>query len=181
MSPTIVATFALGLTLGLTLVASACTGSHPQEVPEDTAPCYFTIEWGERAGGAFVPFHDGAEAGVILGFQGFRYLQTSVRLQGTSASDAFVRFQVTLDGHPTSAQEAGRFHLVTGDDGALYADAVQLFFNDVPMPEIVGHSAEVIVIGTAGKCTGKTSVTLKLVTGGCMSADGGTECADAGR
>jgi hypothetical protein len=167
------------LTLALTL-AAGCTSSKPSDSPTDAAPCHFTLEWGARTGSTFVPFRDGDPAGVILGFQGFRYLQTSVRLRGAGTGDVDVRFQVTLEGHAAKTEEAGRFTIAAGDDGALYADGALLFFNDVPMPELLGHSAEVIVVATQGACTGTTHATVKLVTGGCAAADGGTECADAG-
>lgn len=151
--------------------------------PPDAAPVckgQLAAEWGRRVGTDFVAFHDGDDAPITFGFQGFRFVASVARLGGESASTGTFLFQVTLDGHDPSTQNAGRVDLKPGPDGALYADGLQLFFNDVPVVDVLGRNATVVLVAQAAGCTAQATVRVRLVRGGCQSADGGTECPDAG-
>lgn len=171
---------------GLLLVSGCGEGSGEADAGPDAsadAACARPLElgWGRREGGAFVPYRDGEAGKVTLGFQGFRFIDGVARLSGTEAKAATFRLQVTVEGQPPSSQELGKIDLLPGPDGALYAEPLQLFFNDVPLPEIVGRPATVIVRATVAPCTAQQTVRLTLERGGCQSEDGGTECPDAGR
>jgi hypothetical protein len=64
----------------LSLLLVAC-GPSAGDAGMDGA-CSLTVEVGPSTGGAFVPYLDGEEAPVILGFQGFQMLQLDVRVIG---------------------------------------------------------------------------------------------------
>lgn len=173
----------LRTSLVLVLVLAVCANCTDPPSPPDASPiCTGTLatQWGQRVGADFVPFHDGDDAPITFGFQGFRFVAGPARLSGVSATAATFLFQVTLDGQPPVTQNVGRFDLHPGPDGALYADGLQLFFNDLPVAQVLGRNATVVLLAQAAGCTAQSTVTVKLVRGGCQSADGGTECPDAG-
>lgn len=157
---------------------AGCPG-HPGSDAGPDSSCGATLEWGLREGGAFVPLHDGDIAPVTLGFQGFRFVAGAARIVGVSSPDATFRFDAHLDGQDPSSQSAGRFDLSTGPDGALYADGLQLFFNDIPLQDVLGHAATVNLAMSASGCTAAHTVRVMLVRGCDQLPDGGLTC-DAG-
>lgn len=171
--------------LPLALLALAAFGVQCTDppAPPDAAPVCtgkLTAQWGQRVGPDFMAFHDGDDAPITFGFQGFRFVASVARLEGVGATTGTFIFQVTLDGHDPSTQNAGRVDLKVGPDGALYADGLQLFFNDIPVVDVLGRNATVVLVAQAAGCTAQSTVRVKLVRGGCQSADGGTECPDGG-
>ncbi|HQY60142.1 MAG: hypothetical protein IPF92_16745 [Myxococcales bacterium] len=180
-----------GTLVAALLLACACTGGGglaPDADAPDADACVRPLElsWGRREGAGFTPFRDGDPGKITLGFQGFRFIDGVARLGGTQAKAASFRLQVTVDGHRPSTQDVGRIDLVAGPDGALYAEPLQLFFNDTPLPELLGRNAAVVLrastpaAGGSGACSAQQSMKLALERGGCQAADGGTECPDAG-
>ncbi len=158
---------------------AACTDDAPPDEPDAGPPCGFELAWGRPVDGVFTPYADGDEAGVVLGFQGFRFIDSSARLGQIDAPSAVFRFQVEVDGQAPMTQDAAA-ELVPGADGARYADHLQIFFNDIAMPELLGRSAAVRARATAAGCTAADAATVTLVNGGCQDASGGTSCGDAG-
>lgn len=154
----------------LAIVLSSC--SAPEERPMvDAAPvCTSTmqLEWGRMVNGAYTPFRDGDTAEIVLGFQGFRFIDAIARIRGVQAKEATFTFEATLDGREPMVQDAGSF-TTKPSDGALYVHALQLFFNDVPMPELLGQSVTVVVKGNAAGCSAQTGARVSLVRGGCMN------------
>lgn len=165
----------------LSFVLVGCTGGEPSAPVDSGPPCSVEVEWGRMQSGTFVAFHDGDTAEIVLGFQGFRFIDSVARIRSARAKSAWFKLQSTVEGSAPKATEVGPFEGTIGDDGALYVPNVQLFFNDLPMADLLGKHVSVIVVATVGGCAGRaTANNLSLVRGGCMDADGGIASCDAG-
>jgi uncharacterized protein with FMN-binding domain len=141
----------------------------------DAAPvCTSTmeLEWGRMVDGVYTPFHDGDTAEIVVGFQGFRFIDAIARIRGVQTKQATFTFEATLDGHEKMVQDAGSFDAKQEPDGALYVHSLQLFFNDVPMPELLGQQVTVVVNGKAAGCSASTGARVSLARGGCMNEKG---------
>jgi hypothetical protein len=162
------------------LAATAGGGCGPAGT--DAAPCTFELEWGRFAGGVFVPYTTGETAEITIGFQGFRFIYSAVRIRGVSASLATFMFDVTVDGHPTYFQDVGASDVFAGPDGEQYADEVLVFFNDIPQAELLTRNAVIVAYGAANGCAGRDEVSVILVDNDTCIAppDGGNQCSDAG-
>lgn len=145
-----------------------------------TTACELDIQWGLRKDGAFVALADGDAAPVTLGFQGFRFVDGVARVEGTDATQARFRFDAEVDGQSPVTQEAGVFDLTQGDDGAKYAESVQLFFNDTPMPQLLGRTCQTRVTATVGPCKAVLVVDVVLTLGGCQPPPEDAGVVDAG-
>lgn len=171
------------------ILACAGCGTSPAESPpepQDAGPCAFDFALGSITQGGFESFEPGDKAPVVLGFQGFRFIDAAGRLAGIDANGADFRLRVTVAGHDPITQDSAST-LVAGENDALVAEHVQIFFNDMPMVELIGRSASIEARAKVGDCTGDFAVTIALEEGGCMPADdagaaedGGDPCADAG-
>lgn len=184
--------FALGLglaALGPALLAG-CAPAPPETTPTTTATCHFDLTLGRVSESGFIPFADGDEAGVVLGFQGFRFIDAAAVLDGPSATDAAFRVRATADGHEPVTSDA-HASLTPMENGESMAEHVQIFFNDIPMAELLGRTCKLEVRATVAGCTGEDDVSVVLGDGGCMPSDagapdsgipdgGGDPCADAG-
>ncbi len=177
----------------LVLLSSVLAGCPPESTSSPvttTGTCDLEVAIGQVTEAGFVPFADGDEAGVVLGFQGFRFIDAAVRLEGVTLDHATLKIRSTIEGHSplTTALVAP---LTAAGSGAI-AEHVQLFFNDIPMAEMLGRDCKLEVQATAADCTGTGVVTVTLAEGGCMPdadagafdagafEDGGGPCADAG-
>ena len=67
-------------------------------------------------------------------------------------------------------------------DGALYADDVLVFFNDLPIAEVIGRNATITAQAKAAGCSASTKARVKLVDEeACIELeDGGLQCQDGG-
>lgn len=155
-------------------------GGAPATTTTTATACDLELAWGLRHDGAFVALTDGAEAPVTLGFQGFRFVDGVARVDGTDADRARFRFDAEVDGEAPVTQEAGVFDLKLDPDGARYAESVQLFFNDTPMPELVGKGCRTRVTATIGTCKASEVVDIVLVLGGCQEIPPDAGTVDAG-
>lgn len=157
----------------------ACASEDPKSEPADAGPsCSFTLGWGHRdANGGYQAFQDGDQAEITLGFQGFRYIQSVLRLEGVTATSAKHSARIVVEGQepyvltdtPVKVHEEG---------GALVTDEVLVFFNDLPIAELVGKQAEITLTAKAGGCTGsvKRSVVLRDDQSCIQQEDGGLSC-----
>lgn len=153
--------------------------------PTDAGPvCTGTLElsWGQRKNGGYVAFQDGDSGEITLGFQGFRYIDSTMRLAGVSATSAVFGFRIEIDGHPPYNQSADSAEVTSGPDGALYADDVLVFFNDLPIAEVIGRNATITAQAKAAGCSASAKARVKLVDEeACIELeDGGLQCQDGG-
>lgn len=162
------------------MLCLGCAGEDPAEKPQpDAGPsCNFTLTWGTRdPGGGFTPFVNGDDAEITLGFQGFRYILSALRLEDVKATTATHAARVAVEGQApyTLADTLVKLH---SEGGVLFSDDVLVFFNDLPIADLVGKSAEISLAAKAGGCLGTTARTLTLRDDeSCIQAeDGGLSC-----
>lgn len=161
------------------VLCSACSNEDTAKNDPDAGPsCSFTLTWGQRdAAGGFVPFSDGDDAEITLGFQGFRYILSALRLENVKATSATHSARVVVEGQEpyTLSDTPVKVH---DEAGALVSEDVLVFFNDLPIADIVGKSAEITLTAKAGGCLGSTkrSVTLRDDESCIQAEDGGLVC-----
>ena len=167
------------IVLGMCLAACSDPGASP-----DAPECAADIEWGKNVAGVYQAFRDNDEAEITLGFQGFRYVQSVMRVAGVASDSASFQFQISVDGQATYVQPAANALLEAGQDGARYSHDVLVFFNDIPMPDLVGRATTVLARGVVSGCRGVYTATVRLVdNSNCVDQpDGGSSCqaVDAG-
>ncbi|MBK9265255.1 MAG: hypothetical protein IPM54_36415 [Polyangiaceae bacterium] len=159
-----------------------------KDEPDAGAPCFIGLEMGQVADESFLPFQDDQMVDVVLGFQGFRFIEGAARITGTDAEFVSFRFHVTFQDHSPIVQDRIAF-MTSLPTGARLAENVQIFFNDIPMTELLDEHPRLDATATAGNCTGKQTLSLRLgdggtcddlTEGGTLFPDGGGPCADAG-
>ncbi len=159
-------------------LAAACSGGDDPAAP-DAAPCDLDVQWGAVRDAGFAPFVGGDTAELTLGFQGFRYVASALRVVGAEAGErASVTFQVELDGREPYALAAAYDVPPASPDGAHYVANVLVFFNDIPLPQLVGTSALITTRVAVGACRGSYAATVTLVDDeDCIEQpDGGLAC-----
>lgn len=156
-------------------VLMGCPGG---EGGPDAAPCELEVSWGPRRAGEFRPFVDGDRAEITLGFQGFRYIMSSLRFDADHPDDADVWFQVQVAGHEPYALRQRMTLPAEEPDGWRYRDDVLVFFNDIPIPDLIDQEAAIVIRAEAGGCEGLHGATVRLADDdGCVEqADGGLTC-----
>lgn len=160
------------------LLLTACSCVPPQPGP-DAGPCALELQWGREPNCVFSPFADGQNAEMTLGFQGFRFVESALRVTGASDPSAKLVFELAIEGQSPAVQPGGTVDLQPGADGALYSHQVLLFLNDVPLAELIGRRAEVTLGATIGACraTHRVNVTLVDEDPSIQGEDGGIVCA----
>jgi hypothetical protein len=156
------------------LLLTACNCVPPNPIP-DAGPCTLEIQWGREPNCVFAPFVNAQKAEMTLGFQGFRFVESAVRLTGASEPSAKLTFELAIEGQSSAVQPAGTLDLRAGNDGALYAHEVLLFLNDVPLAELIGKHADITLGATVGSCHATHQVSIVLV-----DEDPSIQGADAG-
>jgi hypothetical protein len=146
--------------LFLVIALAAVTGCSGGDAGPDAA-CSFDLEWGPEAE-TFVPFANGDTAEITLGFQGFRYVRSVARLEGSTADMVRTQFQIDVEGHDAYSQPGAEVPTRPGN-GAQYQDELLVFFNDIPLPELVGREARIVAQSSAAGCSADYDVTVTLV------------------
>lgn len=144
----------------LLLAAGGCPGD---EHGTPDAACSLDVAIGSGSADAFEPISEGDDAEVVLGFQGFRMLIVTMRLERTADDRAEVSGLVSVD---DGAVEVGQLprtvRLREGSDGARYAEELLLFFNETPISVIVDRPADLELVARSGGCVGGTRVRVVL-------------------
>ncbi len=147
------------------LLAFALTGC-PEDGPGDggmDASCSLDVEIGGGDRDTFAPFVDGAPQEVLLGFQGFRMLEISVRVEGSPAADAELSVFLDIDDSDVEVSQVHRGLMLaptSGGDGVI--EGYLIFFNDAPASAIVGHTASLEIITRSGGCVGTDVLAMEL-------------------
>lgn len=147
------------------LVATALLGCEPSPAADAglDGACALDVEIGPSNGSSFVPYGDGDEAEVVLGFQGFQMLRLDVRVAPVDASASLeLSAYVLVEDTGVEASRHQREAPVVSAGDAVIADRFLVFFNDAPLSDIGGHDASVEVIARANGCVGGARVTLHL-------------------
>jgi hypothetical protein len=167
----------------LTLLAALGCSSHPDAdaVVDAGIDCALELTWGHRDDTLFVPFENGDSAEITLGFQGFRFIQSVLRYRGPSADEGKYGARVAVVGFDPYVLPDARVRLASEADGALYAEGVLVFFNDLPIADIIGKTADITLTGSAAGCHGTTQASIVLHDDDTCTqqSDGGLACSDA--
>jgi len=149
---------------GVAVLAAGCPDS-PGPAPSDAgpdAPCDLAVALGVGGRGAdFDRLEDGDVAEVIVGYQGFIFLQVILEVRGIAAGQVLAPFTISLDGHEPYGDNK-RVDLADEGGGAAYSAPLSLYFNDFPLPDVVGKNCRVDVTVDAQGCTGHFGVDLEL-------------------
>ncbi len=150
--------------------------------PDGGTGCEIEVEWGRVVSQTFLAYKDGDRVEITLGFQGFRFISSAARLRGTDASRASFQFDVEVEGESPYAQPGGTVDLRSSGDGSSMSEEILVFFNDIPMAQLVGRSARIATTARADRCSGRSEVSVVLVDEDrCIQdADGGRSCGDGG-
>lgn len=141
------------------------------------ADCTYELEWGYRDGDTFSLFDDGMNAEITIGYQGFRFIDSTVRLRGVNAEMVQCSFDIDIDGYDPYSQNGAPLY-TTADSGGVYVDHVLVFFNEIATEDLVGRSVRIDARVTADGCVGTSQVELTLVDEDeCLHLpDGGLDC-----
>ncbi len=167
-------------------VLSGLTGCSESEGngKDPDPPCtgQLELEWGRRESGSFQRFAAAEKAEITLGFQGFRYIDSTMRVSGVEGTKGTFGFRIDVDGHDAYNQSADQAELVMGSDAALYAEDVLVFFNDIPTAEVVGRNAKITANAKVAGCVDSYEASVQLVDEeNCLELeDGGLSCQDGG-
>lgn len=145
-----------------TLVGCSSGEGDPAEAGPDAAPCDLMITLG--TGGPaerFVPFAADDVAEIIVGYQGFIFIQTILAIEPVPAGQVIAPFTLVMDGREPFG-ETKRVDLAAGGDGSAYSPPLTLYFNDFPLPEIVGQRVRVDVQIDRDGCSGRFATDLEL-------------------
>lgn len=165
----------------------------PADAAADGAACDLAVSLGTGGhGDRFVPLADDDVAEVIVGYQGFIFIQTILKIEAIPAGQVLAPFTIHLEGHDPYGDNK-RVDLTDGGDGAVYSAPLSLYFNDFPLPDVVGKRCQVAVTVDRQGCTGHFSADLDLRNDdpcihfvddpeqtGCYDADGGVPDGDGG-
>lgn len=174
---------------GLCMACGCSPGpdTEPPDAGQDAGACAAELSLGQLGSSGFTAYQDGDTAYVTRGFQGFRFIDAAARLKGMDLPAAIFRMRVTVEGHDPNSQDTSS-GLIQGADGALFAEHVMVFFNDLPMPELIGRKTDIEVRVKSADCTADFAVQVILQQGECQAVpadagviDGGDpSCTDAG-
>ena len=121
------------------------------------------------------PIASGEELPVVLGFQGFVFVEVGLRTRVALGDFAVLQSQVQLeDGRVLTAAHPGTA-IVEESTGARRTGKVLVFFNDVPLVELYGQTVEIDLSATAvtEDCRVSARRRVRLVRGPTQLADAG--------
>lgn len=148
----------------------------------DATPCYFEAQWGPDRADSFTPFADNDDAELTLGFQGFLYIKSTLRMNPEGNPDVGeMTFFIQVEGQDGYSHGAP-FEVPAKEGNFRYADEILVFFNDIPIGQLLGKPVSVTLRVVIDKCiaTHNASVTLKDDNHCTEQPDGTLECPDAG-
>ncbi len=173
----------------LAVLLAGCPDDDPggADAGDAAEPCTMEARLGTGGKGAdFVPLAEGDDAEVILGYQGFRFIQTILEVSGVGSTRVNASFTISVEGQAAYPQWA-RADVEAVGDGAAFSDPVSIYFNDIPYAQIVGKRCDLAVEVFHPGCSDTFSVGVLLLdedpciqgaddvdTGGCSYVDGGT-------
>ena len=167
------------------LVASGCHrgGSTPDDGGAGDHPALPTCTTGATIyvltlEGARELLTDGGQLGIILGFQGFQFARVGVVTGDELPPLTTVESSVLVPGKVNKLVRSTNVVTKAGA-GGWTTDVVNLFFNDVPLADLIGKDGTLVLRATGTSCIAAAEVHVVLVAGGFQGADGGTDEADA--
>lgn len=127
----------------LAMSLAACGGTADGQGPVDSAPGEFACELGEiDEDGVFISFDEDDRAELVLGFQGFLFLQTHVTSDQLTASDtAMATTSIYLD----SGETGGGTQADVGVSAEAMTEEILMFLPTANIALYNGQEAELAV------------------------------------
>lgn len=116
---------------------------------------------------------EGDELPVILGFQGFIFVEVGLRSPEPLDEFVTVHSNARLSGGAEVADAHPGIGTGPGPDGSWDTRRVLIFFNDFPPAELYGREAELALSVPASTCRLRATVRGRLVEGGVQLEDAG--------
>ena len=91
------------------------------------------------------PIAEGDALQLVLGFQGFLFLEVAVRAPEGLPASVDVSTSVAVDEGVTERGERPAIRTHVGEAGAHETERVLVFFNDTPAADVYGRAAEVVL------------------------------------
>ena len=114
----------------------------------------------------------GADLPVTQGFQGFLFVRLGLRSPQPLPAVLQVKVHAVLD-NGVDVWVPARPVKVDGWQAGGQSRDVPVYFNDTPLPELLGRKATLEVVASAGQCALRAQGEAVLVVGGFMAADAG--------
>ena len=168
--------------LAITLLALLTAGCPSNPASPDATPCYFDMQWGPGRDGSFAPFVDDDDAELTYGFQGFLYIKSTLRMNPEGSPDTGeMTFFIQVEGQD-GYSHGSPFNVAAKEGDFRYEDEVLVFFNDIPIGELVGKpvtvNSRVVIDGCIA--THNATVILRDDDDCIEQPDGSLECPEAG-
>lgn len=180
-------------TFSLLALFTGCSGpaAEPSDAGfvEEEEPCTMVATLGhEGAGRDFVPYAEGDPAEIVLGYQGFRFIQVVLRTEGIEDARLLASFTIEVAGQAPYPQVSW-IDVASADDGIAYSPVFLVYFNDITYSDIIDRDCTLGVSVAHRRCPDTTSVRVHLVdedpcihvpggeddAGACVDRDGGVE------
>ncbi len=118
--------------------------------------CSLGLEWGMGESSGFKWLRDGDTA-PMTDANGSCFIDATLRLDGTNATDVVAETTVTVDGYDPVYEPPARLPLVVGADGARYATGVRAPLDNASPSNLAGRAVTIVVHATADGCTSWTA------------------------
>lgn len=156
----------IALLAALTCGSIGLGGCPGDDTPADAAAdasCTMGITVGTGSMESFRPLHAGDPIEVILGFQGFRMLDLTLRIEEPPERSVYISaFVDVVDTDVEVRQLPTPIRAEVGPDGAAYVEGFLVFFNDAPIADLVNHDADLELVVRERDCTGGQVVRVQL-------------------
>ncbi len=123
----------------------------------------FICEIGFGKDGDYITAVDADPAELILGFQGFLFVELRVQAEETSPSPVLVRMSMEVDGSEPFDGSQPDVDLETQDDGSRVSEEINLFLPSNDTGLYKGKTAQV-VMRLEDETSGKSCTTERIIT-----------------
>ncbi len=135
---------------------AGCSSSSGSGSAGDVSSCSMRLEWGVGPGGGFTWLRDG-NAAPMTEANGSCFIDSSLRLSDTTATEVVAETTVSVDGYEPVYQPPARLPLVAGPDGARYATGLRASLDNAAPSDLAGRAVTIVVHATADGCSSWTA------------------------
>lgn len=140
-----------------TLVSlAACSSASSGSTTGDVGSCSVGLEWGVGQSSGFKWLRDGDTA-PMTDANGSCFIDSTLRLEGTTAADVVAQMTVTVDGYEPVYGPPAQLQLALGPDGAGYATGLRMSMDMASPSNLAGRTVLVVVHATADGCASWTA------------------------
>ena len=128
------------------LLCSGCTPAKKQTTESTTKPnSAFICEIGFSKDDEYITATDASPAELILGFQGFLFVEVRIRAEESSPSPVLVRMSMEVDGSEPFDGSQPDVDLETQDDGSRVSEEINVFLPSNDTGLYKGKTAQIVM------------------------------------